>query len=232
MSSAEGAAILGSSTNNSNGNGIEHSENGQFDDHKNEIKERSSGQTGIDNRPTSSRDENPRRSRDRSDRERSDRERGPINRDRRSRSRERGDRGDRRSDRDRGGGERDRGGGRRDEPTRGGDRERRSSSPSEKAWVSRVNTRISNFDVRPPDGVELPGVGSGGLSTGVGLGGQPTVLGEHPGLNRPVGGAKNTGVYGNTSSNYGNPMMSGLQVRNGFDFFDIIFTVNCMYCML
>ena len=92
-----------------------------------------------------------------------------------------------------------------------GDNKRRSASPGGgKVWISRKNTRISNFDVRPPDGVELPGVGLGGLSTGVGLGGNPThTSGDHSGgygLNRPVGG--NSGGAGI----YGNAMGSGLQV--------------------
>ena len=65
--------------------------------------------------------------------------------------------------------------------------------------------------MRPPDGVELPGVGLGGLSTGVGLGGNPSQTGgDHGyGLNRPVGG--NSGGAGI----YGNAMGSGLQVNTG-----------------
>lgn len=68
-------------------------------------------------------------------------------------------------------------------------------------WVSRKDTRISNFDVQPPNGIELPGVGLGGLSTGVGLG--KTAADGHSGHTE--------GIYG------GNPMMnsaSGLQVRH------------------
>jgi hypothetical protein len=62
--------------------------------------------------------------------------------------------------------------------------------------------------VRPSDGIELPGVGLGVLSTGVGLGGNPSqASGDHGGgygLNRPVGGNSSAGIYGN--------MGSGLQV--------------------
>ena len=91
----------------------------------------------------------------------------------RSRSRDRGDRdrggrdgrGDRDSHRDRG---RDRD--RDDRGGRGSDgrREPPPREPSPPAWQPKPN-RQSNFDVVGPGGEELPGVGVGILSTGVGL---------------------------------------------------------------
>ena len=90
----------------------------------------------------------------------------------RSRSRDRGGdrdrgrdgRGDRDRDRDR---ERERGRDRDrdDRGGRGGDGRREPSPP---AWQPKPN-RQSNFDVVGPGGEELPGVGVGILSTGVGL---------------------------------------------------------------
>ena len=56
--------------------------------------------------------------------------------------------------------------------------------------------------------MELPGVGLGGLSTGVGLGGNPSQSSGDSGgygLNRPVGGYSTAGIYGNVVG-------SGLQV--------------------
>ena len=94
------------------------------------------------------------RSRDRGDRDRGRDGRGDRDRDR-DRERERG----RDTDRDdRGGGGRG-GEGRREPPPR---------EPSPPAWQPKPN-RQSNFDVVGPGGEELPGVGVGILSTGVGL---------------------------------------------------------------
>ena len=93
----------------------------------------------------------------------------------RSRSRDRGSRDkdrDRDRDRDRGDKDRNRGRSRDDREVGGGggggrDDKRREPSP-EHSWRPKPGRR-SNFDIVGPGGEELPGVGVGALSTGVGL---------------------------------------------------------------
>ena len=121
------------------------------------------------------------RSRDRDRGRDRDRDRGrDMDRDRgRDREKDRDTDVDRDRSRDRGRHDRrgDRGGG-------GGRRSRSRSRSSVNEWKPKLH-RQPNFDVMGPGGIELPGVGTGLLTTGMAMGGGP-----------PMG----VGIYGSSSS--------------------------------